>query len=111
MPEPSNDHIEQYAIRLPNGKLHSHQPGSYKVIDGGFIVYTEDEDAPPEPVVYETLDEVQRSLAKFQATAAHMGITEWLGRIETRRCSPFTDSRDGEGAVMMADLEKFLEDQ
>ena len=99
------EYTKQYAIRLPNGQLHAHQPGGY-VISGGIISYVQDEEAIAEPVVYDTLEEAQAGIERFQAQAAHMGITEWLGHIETRHCTPFSHTEPS--ADMLSDLESWL---
>ena len=97
---------KQYAIRLPNGQLHAHKPSGWTIVDGR-ISYAQDEEADPEPVVYDSLEDAQYAIEAFQQRAAHMGITEWLGHIETRYCSEFTHTEPSEG--MLNDLQKFLE--
>lgn len=99
---------KQYAIRLPNGQLHAHHPGGY-VVNNGVISYVQDEEAEAEPVVYDSLEEVEEGIKRFQAQAAHMGITEWLGHIETRYCTPFSDTEPS--ADMLSDLESWLKDK
>ncbi len=96
---------KQYAVRLPNGQLHAHKAGGYAVHNGVFI-YMTDEDAEPEPVVYDTIEEAEESIKRFQQQAAHMGIIEWMGHIETRYCTPFTSTEPS--AEMLSDLESWL---
>lgn len=95
---------KQYAIRLPNGLLHAHKLGGWVIADGR-IQYMES-DEPPEPVVYDTLEEAEEAIKRFQSSAAHMGIMEWLGRIETRYCTPFSTTDNADDVI--ADLEAFL---
>lgn len=102
------DFTKQYAIRLPNGQLHAHRTGGWQVLGGGVIQYNEDPDAVPEPVVYDTLEEVEEGIARFQKQAAHMGITEWLGHIEVRYCTPFSNTEPSED--MLEDLQAWLKD-
>jgi hypothetical protein len=58
-------------------------------------------------VIYDDYEEAERALENLTKNAKRFGITSWLGRIETRYCSPFSDT--DLGADIVADLTKWME--
>lgn len=108
-----DDFTKQFAIRLPDGTLYGlpvYSPASSMLAHMGFSTVSELDEETGEPrvetVVYDTLEEAQGALEFMKNRAKQMGITSWLGRIETRYCTQFSDTNPGED--MMADLESFL---
>ncbi|MCG7596310.1 hypothetical protein [Mycobacterium sp. PSTR-4-N] len=96
-----SDFATQFAIRLPNGELytrcqHSHLFGTQ---------------CDREPVVFDTREQAENGITMLARSAQELGIDNWadLACIESRLCSPFSQTDPGEQFV--DELTKWTERQ
>lgn len=76
----SDELTKQYAIRLPNGDLYSQCQTT---------VFGHHETTV---VVFDTEDQARRVLDNLKLAATQLGIPGWVGQIEWRACSPFSNT-------------------
>lgn len=82
----AEDFTRQYAIRLPNGGLYSRSRSSH--IFGASI--------ETETFVFDTPEQAEGVVGMLARHAAEIGITGWVGHVEHRLRSPFSNSDPGE---------------